>query len=363
MSETMTEHRFPCGQCGASLRFTPGQGQLACAYCGFEQPVPDVSEDARAQALQSLDLHAALTDTLSPDAMEETRVSHCDTCGAEVQFDPNIHSAECPFCASPVVADTGAHRHIKPQALLPFKLGQTEAHAKMTKWLKGLWFAPNGLAKYARSTGKLNGLYLPYWAFDAATRSRYTGQRGVYYYVTVGSGKDKRTVRRTRWSRASGEVARQFHDMLVVATDSLPRENLRELEPWTLSDLTPYASDFLSGFRAEGYSVDLGPGYTIGQERMADVIRADICRDIGGDEQRIDSFDTVYADERFKHILLPIWMAAYRYKGKSYRFIVNGQSGRVQGERPYSAWKIAGAVLLALAIGALIVYLDIHNNF
>jgi hypothetical protein len=95
---------------------------------------------------------------------------------------------------------------------------------------------------------------------------------------------------------------------------------------------------------------------------MADVIRADICRDIGGDEQRIDSFDTVYADERFKHILLPIWMAAYRYKGKSYRFIVNGQSGRVQGERPYSAWKIAALVLLVLGGLALGVYLDILNS-
>ena len=248
--------------------------------------------------------------------MEETRVSHCDTCGAEVQFDPNIHSAECPFCASPVVADTGAHRHIKPQALLPFKLGQSEAQGKMRDWLKGLWFAPNGLAKYARDTGKLNGLYLPYWAFDADTQTRYTGQRGTHYYVTVGSGKNKRTERRTRWTPASGRVARAFTDVLVVASDSLPRKNLRALEPWTLSELTPYTADYLSGFRAEGYTVDLGPGYEIGKERMADVIRADIRRDIGGDEQRIGSVATDYDEERFKHILLPIWMAAYRYKGK-----------------------------------------------
>ncbi|MCC1480624.1 primosomal protein N' (replication factor Y) - superfamily II helicase [Roseibaca sp. Y0-43] len=356
MTTLETENRFPCGQCGASLRFTPGQGSLTCEYCGFVQDVPEVSDDARAQALATLDLHTALAERLSPEAMEVTRVSHCDTCGAEVQFDPNIHAAECPFCASPVVADTGTHRHIKPQALLPFKLGRDAAQAKMRDWLKGLWFAPNGLAKYARETGKLNGLYLPYWAFDADTKTRYTGQRGTHYYVTVGSGKNKRTERRTRWTRASGRVARDFTDVLVVASEALPRQNLRALEPWTLSDLTPYAADYLSGFRAEGYTVDLGPGYTIGQERMADVIRGDIRRDIGGDEQRIDTMHTDYADERFKHILLPIWMAAYRYKGKSYRFIVNGQSGRVQGERPYSVWKIMFAVTLALAFAAGVYY-------
>ena len=294
MTDSATENRFPCGQCGASLRFTPGQGSLTCEYCGFAQPVPEVSDTARADALATLDLHAPRWPRrLAPETMEETRVSHCDTCGAEVQFDPNIHSTECPFCASPVVADTGAHRHIKPQALLPFKLGQADAHAKMTKWLKGLWFAPNGLAQYARQSGKLNGLYLPYWAFDAGTTTRYTGQRGTHYYVTVGSGKNRRRVRRTRWRRASGRVARQFHDMLVVASESLPRANLRKLEPWTLSELTPYASDYLSGFRAEGYTVDLALGYDIGKERMDDVIRADIRRDIGGDEQRIDSLDTI----------------------------------------------------------------------
>lgn len=363
MTDNTTDHRFPCGQCGASLRFTPGQGSLSCEYCGFAQAVPEVSDDARADALATLDLHAALAEKLAPEAMEETRVSHCDTCGAEVQFDPNIHATECPFCASPVVADTGAHRHIKPQALLPFRLGQAEAQGKMRDWLKGLWFAPNGLAKYARDTGKLNGLYLPYWAFDAATQTRYTGQRGTHYYVTVGSGKNKRTERRTRWSSASGRVARDFSDVLVVASDSLPRENLRRLEPWTLSDLTPYTADYLSGFRAEGYTVDLGPGYELGKVRMLDTIRGDVRRDIGGDEQRIDTLDVDYAEERFKHILLPIWMAAYRYKGKSYRFIVNGQSGRVQGERPYSAWKIAFAVTLGLVFAATAFYVAEMGGF
>ena len=119
---------------------------------------PKVSDHARAKALATLDLHAALEERLAPEAMEETRVSHCDTCGAEVQFDPNIHSAECPFCASPVVADTGAHRHIKPQALLPFKLGQSEAQGKMRDWLKGLWFAPNGLAKIRARHGQAEWL-------------------------------------------------------------------------------------------------------------------------------------------------------------------------------------------------------------
>lgn len=34
------------------------------------------------------------------------------------------------------------------------------------------------------------------------------------------------------------------------------------------------------------------------------------------------------------HILLPVWMAVCTFRGETYRFVVNGGTGRVQGERP-----------------------------
>lgn len=354
MALTQTEHRFPCAQCGASLRYAPGQSSLTCEYCGHAQDIPGLDDATRMTELQSLDYHEAVAHALPESAIEETQVVGCDTCGAQVEFEAATHSAECPFCGSPVVTDTGANRHIKPQAVIPFGLDRAAAQDRFRRWLKGLWFAPNGLKRYARHDGGLNGLYVPYWAFDAMTRSRYTGQRGTYYYVTVrdARGRAKR-VRQTRWRSVSGSVSRQFHDVLVMAARSLPRPMVRRLEPWTLSELELYSPQYLSGFRAEAYTVALPEGFRIAQERMDEVIRNDICRDIGGDEQRVNSVDTSYADERFKHLLLPVWLAAYRYRGKSYRFIVNGQTGRVQGERPWSALKIALAVLGVVALIAL----------
>jgi DNA-directed RNA polymerase subunit RPC12/RpoP len=352
---------FPCGQCGAQLRFAPGQKRLTCQYCAHEQDIPYTDED-RSTALAALDLRAALADHLPPSEMEETRVLNCGACGAQVEFDPAQHAAQCPFCATPVVADTGTNRHIKPQAVLPFKLTEREAHDRMNAWLKRLWFAPSGLKQYARSDRKLDGLYVPYWAFDAFTRSRYTGERGDAYYesqtVTRNGKTTTERVRKIRWRRVSGKVQRQFHDVLVLAARSLPGKYTRGLEPWMLGELSPYQPQFLSGFRAESYTVDLPEGHKAGLERMDEMIRQDVRRDIGGDEQRIHSVTTDHSDEKFKHLLLPIWMAAYRYQGQSYRFIVNGQTGKVQGERPWSKWKIAGAVLLVLLIIAGFLALD-----
>lgn len=350
-------HRFPCGQCGAQLRYAPGQKRLTCQYCGHEQEIPYSDED-RSAALEPLDLALALANRLPPAEIEETRVLNCDTCGAQVQFDPAEHARQCPFCASPVVADTGTHRHIKPQGVLPFRLSERDAHEAMNRWLKGLWFAPNGLKDYARSDRKLDGLYVPYWAFDAFAASRYVGERGDAYYETRTVNGKSQQVRKIRWRPARGAVQRQFNDVLAMASASLPPRYTRNLEPWLLAELSPYQPQFLAGFRAEGYTVELDAGHVEAVARMDEIIRQDIRRDIGGDEQRIHSVETDRRDETFKHLLLPIWLAAYRYRGTSYRFVVNGQSGKVQGERPWSAWKIAGAVVAGLLVVAGFLYVS-----
>ncbi|MEZ5750641.1 MAG: primosomal protein N' (replication factor Y) - superfamily II helicase [Paracoccaceae bacterium] len=353
-------HEFPCAQCGAKLRYSPGQQSLTCQYCGHAQDIPHSDAD-RDAALVALPLRQALANHLPADAMEETRVLGCGSCGAQVEFDPAQHAKQCPFCGTPVVTDTGVNRHIKPAAVLPFKLDERSAHAEMRKWLGRLWFAPSKLKDYARSDGsRLDGLYVPYWTFDSDTRSTYRGERGDAYYETRTVTRDGKAtterVRKIRWTPVSGRVQRDFRDVLVVASTSLPRHYAEALEPWMLSELAPYNPQFLSGFRAEAYTVDLPDGHARGVERMDETIRSDVRRDIGGDEQRVHSVNTLHEHEKFKHVLLPIWMAAYKYRDKTYRFIVNGQTGEVQGERPWSAWKIAGAVLLVAAAVAAYVY-------
>jgi hypothetical protein len=53
-----------------------------------------------------------------------------------------------------------------------------------------------------------------------------------------------------------------------------------------------------------------------------------------------------------------VWISAYRYRDRTFRFIVNARTGQVQGERPWSVLKVTLAVialLFALLIIALLV--------
>ncbi len=301
-----------------------------------------------------MDFRAALNNQLAESEIEETRVVTCPNCGAQTEYSSDTHAAECPFCATPVVTDTGAHRHIKPRGLLPFLLDERQARDAMTDWLGRLWFAPGGVQEYARKGRAMNGIYVPYWTFDADTKSRYSGQRGNDYYesrVVVRNGK-KRTVRirKTRWRAARGQVARFFDDVLVLASQSLPKKYTDGLEPWDLSELEPYNPEYLAGFRAEGYQVELADGFVQARDYMDRMILRDVKYDIGGDRQRVSNVDTQVRDITFKHVLLPVWLAAYKYRGRTFRFVVNGRTGRVQGQRPYSAIKIAIAVILGAII-------------
>ena len=348
---------WPCNTCGADLRYEPGATELVCDHCGARQPIPDAPA-ARTRALNEIDLALGLSDDLPAAQMEQVRITPCPSCGAQVEFQGATHATECPFCATPVSIGTGEERRIKPQAVMPFVLNEAQARAAMTNWLGSLWFAPNGLQEYARKGRALNGLYVPFWTFDAATRSHYAGARGDHYYETRTVTRNGKTateqVRRTRWSSRSGWVARRFDDVLILASTSLPRQYTDNLQPWDLSALQPWRDDYLAGFTAEGYTVPLADGHAMGRDVMEGVIVQDVRADIGGDEQRIDRIETDWKDESFKHVLLPIWMAAYKYNGKSYRFVVNGQTGKVQGERPWSAWKITFAVLAALIVAGVV---------
>ena len=196
----------------------------------------------------------------------------------------------------------------------------------------------------------LTGIYVPYWTFDAATRSDYSGERGTVYHT--GSGKNRRT--HVRWHGVRGRVARAFDDILVLASPSLPRAHTDALEPWDLAGLEPYQPEYLAGFLAEAYRVDLTDAYEIARAHMDAIIQRDVRFDIGGDRQRIHQIRTEVADVTFKHVMLPVWTAAYRFRGQSFRFVVNGRSGRVQGERPWSPWKIGFAILAGLIVAAVL---------
>ena len=126
---------------------------------------------------------------------------------------------------------------------------------------------------------------------------------------------------------------------------------------WNFGELVSYEPAYLSGHKAQTYQVSLEEGFERFKQIAEQVIRQDIRQDIGGDQQQISSLDTGYSDTTFKHLLVPVYASAYKFNSKVYQVVINGRTGEVQGERPYSWAKIAALIVVVLFVIILIALL------
>jgi len=360
-SDIINKSEITCKNCAASLNFEPGTSSLKCPYCGTVNEIA-VDTEELTKALEEIDFMKFIADSSNAEVpLQEESFVKCTACGAETTIPSNVISSECPFCGTPLVKEKAQIKNvIKPSAVIPFKISKKEAVLKFNEWMKKSFWAPKKAKEYAKPQ-KLQGIYTPYWTYDSNTVSDYRGERGTDYQVTENytdsNGEPAtRTVTKIRWNNVSGTVYNQFDDVLVVATDSLPQKHVYALEPWNLADLAPFNQKYLAGLKSESYKTDVKTSFETAKTIMDRTIETSIKNDIGGDHQRISNKNTSYNDITFKHVLLPIWLSSYRFKGKIYRFVVNGQTGKVKGKQPVSVAKIIFVILLVVAIIFAIIY-------
>ncbi len=343
-------NRFLCENCGANMIFDPQHGQLVCPYCANKKAVEQTGG-----AIAEKDFYSFLrpdSERLQPMARNAMQVS-CETCGATITFVPPQTAGNCDFCGGKIVAQPkSADPLVAPEGVLPFSVTSQVASSALKGWINSRWFAPNNL-KILAQPDRVGSVYIPYWTFDAESYSQYTGERGEYYYVTEHyqeNGETKsRQVRHTNWYGASGAVSRHFDDLYIPATKSLLPDYVKHLS-WKFDELVPYEPAYLAGHKAQTYQVSLEEGFELFKQEASGIIYSDVRHDIGGDEQQVHNVNTDYSNVTFKHLLLPVYAGAYRYNNRVFQIVVNGRTGEVQGERPYSWLKIGSLVVLIFIV-------------
>jgi hypothetical protein len=362
MSDIAALEKRVCVACGAQAEWNPGKQLLVCPFCGTAAPF-DV--DAGTGAIVEIDLVKALREL--PDEARgwqtDRRTVQCQSCKAVSVFDPARVGQHCDFCGSPALVDyTEIKAPIRPQSLLPFKVTEPQVREQIRHWYASKWLAPSKLKSRAL-VDRVKGVYIPYWTFDAQSVCPWDAEAGHYYYTTETYRDNKgnqqtRQVRHTRWEPASGEISHFFDDEPVPGTRGIPHALLRQVEPFPTAELVAYETAFLSGFVVEHYQIVLLEAAQSSQVAMTEKLR-DICaREIPGDTYRNLEIHPVFSGQTFKHILVPVWLLTYLYGSRAFQVIVNGYTGRIAGQYPKSAWKIAFLVLLALIIGFVVLMLN-----
>ncbi len=353
LHRTELTRTYPCRNCGGELEFDIGAQDLGCPHCGRHQPI----DHTGVEAPREQDLEAAVAALRSGDIerlVQPSADEHevvCQNCGGHTTFTGSLTATRCPYCATPIQRDDvhQAPARLPVDGVLPFRVPPKVARDRIQEWISSRWFAPNAFKTYSR-TGSFASVYGAYFTYDARTQSHYRGQRGDNYTVVVGHGENRRTETRIRWRRVAGVVSNDFDDVTVLANEGLDRRYVSALEPWPTRQATGFNPQYLAGHLARTYDHDVEECFSEAKQRIDAAIEQSIRRDIGGDHQRIHKVDTRYWDLTYKHLLLPIWLLTVLFSGAVYQVFINGVTGEVQGQRPYSKVKIALAVLAGIAV-------------
>jgi len=358
-------NRYGCKGCGADLEYAPGTFSMKCPYCGNETEIPmEAREPPKEHSIGELDKLPPMVTSLGTSK----KTISCRQCGATSQIPADKVSTSCTFCGSTVIVPQEATRNLlKPEGIVPFSLDKTAAHQKFVAWISKGFFRPKALKKSA-SLDNLRNTYVPYFTYDAQAHSVWRGESGTYYYttesytVTVNGRPEHRTrqVRHVRWTWKSGTHDQFYDDELICASKGLAGGLVEKVEPFNTKSPAPYAEQMLAGSEAEEYSLDPKDGWRQAAQKMLSNERAACSKLLDGDTQRNLHVSTNLSGVTFKHLLLPIYIASYQYGGKSWRFMVNGQTGEVVGDRPVDWTKVllvvggifAAVILIAKLAGA-----------
>ncbi len=342
--ENMDGIQFRCQNCGSEMVYNPETETLHCDTC-------DTTKEIEVEDFEIIENNFELAlEKLEQSKVHITKESvinevECKGCGARSIYNGKVFSDKCVYCGSAYVVLVEEGDYIKPEYVVPFKIDKKIADRKIGTWAKSKFYMNSDFKKTLRTDG-MYGVYISYWTFDTNTVTPYSAKKGEHYYVKV----NKSMQQRTRWKNVRGTHSEFLDDVLVPAvSDKIP--NITEQSGRFDTTLAvPYDEQYISGFLAMKYDIELEAAWEIGKEICKERIQLHIKEEIGGDEVASLKMAPNLNDITFKHVILPLWLNGFTYKDKVYTFIVNGQNGSVTGKYPLDVLRVV------LSICALILW-------
>lgn len=299
--------------------------ELFCANCGTEAPKPQEARTAAASRLATCNFN-------------------CSGCGASMSYDASARGLRCPFCGSVDMVAQADARILAPEWVVPFRWSREEAVQVMRQWLgRGFW-RPGDLAQRA-AVVTMTPVYVPYWIFQARTHTYWTADTDQ---TPLGARGD--------WYPLGGEHHGHYNNLMVGASGVLTPAETAEICPFNLSTAVEPDQVDLENITVEQFSLPRKYARPLAREGL-EQSEAEACRAYVPGRARNVHVNVLVEGMTSHPVLLPVWIMAYRFNDRVYRFLVNGQTGRSTGQAPTSWLKIfvaiAAAILAALTLLAL----------
>ncbi|MDE6599269.1 MAG: hypothetical protein K2K34_04230 [Oscillospiraceae bacterium] len=333
----LVEYKCPC--CGGAIEFNSNSQKMKCPYCDTEFEIEALKEftEASQSAEDSLDWDC-------PDSQwgaSETagmNVYTCKSCGGQIVTDKTTAASACPYCDNPIVMTGQFEGGLRPDMIIPFKIDKEAAKKALSNYLKGKFLLPRSF-KDEHRIDEIKGVYVPFWLFDcdADANIRYRATRvrswtsGDYHYTETSHYLIVR----------DGSI--QFEKVPVDGSQKMPDELSEAIEPYNYGDCVNFNTAYLAGYLADKYDVSAEHSRSRANERIRNSTQQEFRNTVNGYATVVPETVNIRLNSgKIRYALLPVWMLSTTYKGKVYRFAMNGQTGKFVGNLPADYGRLFG---------------------
>ncbi len=348
---SISSRRFVCPKCGGTMGFEAGNQVVRCTYCGHQQTVLSALQDNA--GIEEHDFIVALATSKGHSLPAGVFTFQCQGCRARLLLSQEL-SAHCPYCGSPHVVQIETEEMVQPEGIIPFAVTLEEAQKIFRRWLD-----KNVKSDQIRTT-RVRGVYLPGWTFDISNEIRWrgterhesrsstsgfglkVGSSGISFGTTGGYGGSQVQVH-------EGSYYLLENDILVPASHTLPQDLNEVFDKFLLEEAVPYESAYLADWPTVLYEISVSDASLLARQRVFQK---------GKKAAEMQAFARVPGLQNFrasadnltvlsyKLLLLPLWIANYRYEEKTYTVAINGQTRSVSGQKAAGFFKkLVGNIL------------------
>jgi len=336
MASTM-EHK--CPSCGASLRFDIGTQSVTCQYCNAVFSPDELKDDLEAETVE------IVPDTT--DGSSDFNEYSCESCGAAIYTDETTAATMCPYCGNAVILKGRLSGMLKPDKVIPFKKTKQDALNALKEHCNSRKFVAKGFLD-ENKLEEVKGLYVPFWLFDADIHA------DVQYNCSESHGSGEDRVTNYYFAERIGDVA--FDNLPVDGSVKMPDDLMESIEPYDYSRAEDFRTSYLTGYVAEKYDMSRDEAEARATERLEDGAAQMFQKTLHGyDSIEVYKNDCTMKNLNSKYVMYPVWLMNLSWNGETFRFAMNGQTGRTVGNLPINKVKLNGCIIgLFIAMVAVI---------
>ena len=339
-----------CKNCGGNLVFSPKDKGCLCVSCGSVFPI------SYEFGVEKNDFAKAKDFNLE-NFVDSKKGFRCESCGANMIVNKNEIKSTCVYCGNSSIAEIGEQKLMTIDTIIPFCFDKKEAVKVFQDNLSNHIYANKKIFKGLKEED-ISGVYVNAFVFDLKTTITYSG---VFSYTETYRDSKGESKSRIRYKHVNGTYDRFFNNLTIESNSHIEQSELSQVLPYGYNQAVKFETEFTHGFALEYHNEEFDKCFSKAETLIRNEIKRELLNKYNCD--RVESLDLIinFTDKKYNYCLLPMYIINKKYKDKSYKVLMNGQTGAIS-KLPKSAGKIIFTVLLIFGIIAAITLLTFFLN-